>query len=214
LPWALEGRIPEGYLESLTTGTNRVKHPALNAYYEKLRLVTRGPLFSPRRWLAILALNVGAYDHLLRDYLADYNMKRVEAAALPPAHPAPADDPSDVDEHYDWSTPSARTGVRFSEWGVRVSLAAPVDLEKIDIAGSADDYRVTFVRRDVAGPSITVRIPAEGKATVAVPTEAAGQTFDAVEIVPVGGAGLRRITHFATFARPATVGSARAGDLH
>ena len=165
-------------------------------------------------WLAILALNVGAYDHLLRDYLADYNMKRVDAAALPPAHPAPADDPSDGDEHYDWSTPSARTGVAFSEWGVRVSLATGVDLEKIDIAGSADDYRVTFVRSEVARAFTEIRIPAEGKVTVAVPTQVAGQTFDAVEIVPVRGAGIRKITYFATSARPATVGSARAGDPH
>jgi hypothetical protein len=44
--------------------------PALAAYYEKLRLVIAGPLFSATRLQAILGLQTGAYDDLLLAYRA------------------------------------------------------------------------------------------------------------------------------------------------
>lgn len=52
--------IPEGYVETLTTGRNQLLDPLLRAYYERLTEVVRGPLFSAARLRAIWALNLGA----------------------------------------------------------------------------------------------------------------------------------------------------------
>jgi arabinofuranosyltransferase len=57
--------LPEGYLESIMTGRNMVRDPDLNRYYEKVRSITRGPLFSWERFSAIWGMNRGLYDHLL-----------------------------------------------------------------------------------------------------------------------------------------------------
>lgn len=69
--WAIGhfGRaLPEGYLETLTTGENRLADPDLASYYDALRLATRGDLFAPQRWAAIWGLHTGAYDAHLDAY--------------------------------------------------------------------------------------------------------------------------------------------------
>ncbi len=50
--------IPEGYVETATTGEVRLADPALATYYRELALVTRGPIWSAERWRAILQLNL------------------------------------------------------------------------------------------------------------------------------------------------------------
>lgn len=59
-------RIPNGYLETLESGRNVIEDPGLAAYYDKLRIVTRGPLWSRERLATIVALNLGRYEHYLR----------------------------------------------------------------------------------------------------------------------------------------------------
>lgn len=61
----LERYIPEGYLETLLAGENLLKDKNLAAYYDKIRLITRGPLFTRERWKAIVNMNLGRYDHLI-----------------------------------------------------------------------------------------------------------------------------------------------------
>lgn len=61
----LERHIPEGYLETMLTGTNVLKDKNLAAYYDKIRLITRGPLFTRERWKAVIDMNLGRYDHLI-----------------------------------------------------------------------------------------------------------------------------------------------------
>jgi len=73
----LEREIPAGYLEARATGDTSGMDPALAAYYEKLRLVVAGPLFSAARLRAILGLQTGAYDDLLVAYRTR-GRKRVE----------------------------------------------------------------------------------------------------------------------------------------
>ena len=50
--------IPAGYLESLLAPASGIEDPALRAYDEELRRVTRGPLFDAERWSAIVRLNL------------------------------------------------------------------------------------------------------------------------------------------------------------
>jgi arabinofuranosyltransferase len=53
--------IPQGYIASLKSGINQFRSPVLRDYYEKLRLVTRGPLFSVSRLKSIWELNTGIW---------------------------------------------------------------------------------------------------------------------------------------------------------
>jgi arabinofuranosyltransferase len=62
--------IPIGYAESIEAGfVNQIREPHLHEYYDKLLLVTRGDLFSFERLKTIFKFNLGAYDHLINEYL-------------------------------------------------------------------------------------------------------------------------------------------------
>jgi len=57
--------VPPGYADTLRGGLNVIQDPGLAAFYEPLRLVTRGPLADRRRLVDIWRLNTGYYDRLL-----------------------------------------------------------------------------------------------------------------------------------------------------
>jgi len=59
---------PDGYMETLATGENRIKDENLATYYDKLAFVIRGDLFDIDRLVEIWKLNTGAYDHYLDAY--------------------------------------------------------------------------------------------------------------------------------------------------
>jgi arabinofuranosyltransferase len=62
--------IPAGYEESVQDGfVNHIREPHLHEYYDKLLLVTHGDLFSLERFKTIVEFNLGAYDHLIDEYL-------------------------------------------------------------------------------------------------------------------------------------------------
>ncbi|MDP7640475.1 MAG: hypothetical protein QGG73_12305, partial [Candidatus Hydrogenedentes bacterium] len=54
--------IPDGYGESLETGTNQLADPKLARLYDALGIIVSGPLFSPERWQAIADVNLGRLD--------------------------------------------------------------------------------------------------------------------------------------------------------
>lgn len=57
--------VPAGYVATLRDGVNVIEDAGLAAYYEPLRLVTRGQLWERERLAALWRLNAGAYDYLL-----------------------------------------------------------------------------------------------------------------------------------------------------
>jgi arabinofuranosyltransferase len=57
--------IPEGYVESVTHHGNLIEDPGIRQYYNVLLTVTRGPIWSRRRFREIMRINLGYYDHLL-----------------------------------------------------------------------------------------------------------------------------------------------------
>ena len=61
--------IPDGYIDSLMTGENHLKENNLSIYYDKLRIIIRGRLWSMERWKEIVKMNLGYYDSLIhQDY--------------------------------------------------------------------------------------------------------------------------------------------------
>jgi arabinofuranosyltransferase len=64
--------LPAGYLESCDRGENLLQDPLLREYYDRLRNVTRGPLFRAARFRDIWALNAGRF----RNFHALYERRR------------------------------------------------------------------------------------------------------------------------------------------
>lgn len=61
--------LPEGYLRAVESGDTSKMHPALAEYYHALHLITSGPLLDKARLKAIVAFNLGQYEHFRHDYL-------------------------------------------------------------------------------------------------------------------------------------------------
>ncbi len=62
--------LPDGYLETLSSGENHISDPNLARYYDKLSLVIREDLFRRERLVEIWRLNSGQYNYLIDAYLA------------------------------------------------------------------------------------------------------------------------------------------------
>jgi arabinofuranosyltransferase len=60
---------PEGYLDGLAKGHVKLEDRDLDAYYQKLALITQGPLWSAERLQTILRFNLGAYDRLVDHFV-------------------------------------------------------------------------------------------------------------------------------------------------
>lgn len=62
LPWRIGHFfrwVPYGYPQSILQGDNRIGDPNLRSFYDDVVLVTRGPIWSGKRWKAIVRLNLG-----------------------------------------------------------------------------------------------------------------------------------------------------------
>jgi len=64
--------IPDGYLESVASGSNQLTDAMLRTYYDRLREVLHGPLLTMSRMRSIWYLNVGKG----RDFAAQYEQQR------------------------------------------------------------------------------------------------------------------------------------------
>jgi arabinofuranosyltransferase len=51
--------LPDGYLETLTSGQNKIADRNLAATYDRLSLITRGGLLDRNRLIEIWKINVG-----------------------------------------------------------------------------------------------------------------------------------------------------------
>ncbi len=74
-PGHFRRRLPQGYFESVVNGSNMIVNENLRRYFEKLKIVTQGELWSWERLRAILELNGGLYDQELQRYEADRLLK-------------------------------------------------------------------------------------------------------------------------------------------
>lgn len=61
---------PPGYEGSVLGAENKIQDPNLHEYYERLRLITRGDLFSTNRMQTIIRFNLGIYDPLLEKHIS------------------------------------------------------------------------------------------------------------------------------------------------
>lgn len=61
--------IPDGYIETIESGENKITDPSLAEFYDQLHLIIRGDLWTTERWEAIWKMNTGQYNYLVDLYL-------------------------------------------------------------------------------------------------------------------------------------------------
>lgn len=82
-PWRIGhfGRnIPQGYIESVASGENKIKEKNLKEYYERLRLLTEAEdLFTRDRLFEIFRENIGINKQLIDQYKDDLELQPIPA---------------------------------------------------------------------------------------------------------------------------------------
>ena len=120
-----ERRFPEGYLESLATGENKVRHAGLHRYYEALRLVVRAPVFDGARLRAVFDLMCGAYDGDLRAFVDE----QYRAPPRLPVAPTELEPPSPIGSYWFYEP---RTRVIYPG-GLEVRWSEPVHATRLRV---------------------------------------------------------------------------------
>jgi arabinofuranosyltransferase len=168
--------IPPGYPESLEQGTNALDDENLSRFYERLRLITQGPLFSWERWVAIVGMNVGAYSKWI-DFEAYryYGQRRMR--------------PSEIGE-----SPLVLSGA-----GLRVDLGRTWTTPFIQVGLDCDDdYQVRYLRRgERVGTSYVPRLCLEDSTVIArtleVPEAVRATGYDVIWLLPTRGSRPYRV---------------------
>lgn len=124
-PWRIGHfirRPPRGYFETLDVGRNIIEDQAVGLYYEKLRIITEGPIWSRTRWRTILQMNLGRYE----DLIASYGMAKLELDEVSKVKP----DGTDAES-------TDNVGMTFR--GVEITLPQPRSASSIRVSVSRND---------------------------------------------------------------------------
>jgi arabinofuranosyltransferase len=169
--------VPDGYVQTLNTGTCQMRDPALCEYWQTVRLVTSGELWSWARVRAALALQLGRYDHLIdeeRYRRGEPERENLERLSLP------------IDER------RLDRGLRaVGERGLLVELGRTAHAESLALAVSRGDrFELLFEGAGQALGRVEVDAADDVIArALQVPRSASRAGFDRVEIRPLGGDG-------------------------
>jgi arabinofuranosyltransferase len=184
VPWRVGHyvrRPPDGYLETLETGHNRIRDPSIAAYYERIRLITEGRLWSRERFRTILRMNLGQYDHLIESYglvrVAFGDVSTVRTDGTP------------------WDLPG---NVVMTLRGLEVALPAPIRSRGIELSVSRNDrYTIFLMRRGerVDARRVARRMSSDSSLLTVSVQVPADVEFDAIRIEPSAGDGRYSLGH-------------------
>lgn len=179
--------IPRGYLETLQAGTCFMEDANLCAYYAKLRDVIAGDLWSLRRILTVIELNLGRYDHLI-----DHERYRYPLLVREPIARVAAP----IEENARWDIAEARP---FPADGIELALPglshAPSIVLMLD---GNDDYVMEFRRGTEVSASVQLKGTGRGGMRthfVTTPQPAREEGYDRLLLRPVRGDGLYSVGH-------------------
>jgi arabinofuranosyltransferase len=176
VPWRIghfARRVPDGYADTITTGHNVIGDAGVAAYYERLRVITEGPLLSRDRFRTILRMNLGRYEH----YIASYGLVRV---GLPQVSEPKADGTA-------WTLES---NISMTLRGVEVALGGAQSAQALELSVSRNDrYRITLLDAGSSVYETTVDQAMSGDSSLVTRTIDLPRRimFDAVLIRPSGG---------------------------
>jgi arabinofuranosyltransferase len=171
--------VPVGYEESLAHGMNALQDPNLRAYYDDLRAITRGPIWSTARWHAIARVNLGKDDRFI-----DVAFYRHEGALAPVASFA-ADTPD--------GAVAGADHVRALPAALAISCDDRPGRRYLDVKlDSAEAYRLYFLQReaivsvlDLSAIPAYRRQPGLASFTIDLPARATEQGFDTIVVAPL-----------------------------
>jgi hypothetical protein len=163
----------------------KIKLPKKNvaAYYDKLALVTRGPLFDVNRWVEIWNLNTGQYDPLLADYPPMFQLTLSDAHHVQDFHLDKKDDLTryagiqiDLDQEYHPKLLEMRL----------------LHIGNEPIKNKQGDYQFVYFKGDLAIADqvfqVPEQIPTDGLVqTMEIPEQVITAGFDNIKIFPVRG---------------------------
>ena len=166
-----ERTIPTGYLGSLRTGENLFEDKAVGEYYQKLALITRGPLFDWERLKTIIAFNRGEFEHLVDR----------ERYMFPP----------EIMQSYQYADlPTMQLPLSLGNGGVKLNFEQPQHATTLDLSLNSDLFQVSYFleKKIVAEQKVQIRFAKLGQQSVhwvAVPQEAQEQGFDQIHLLPL-----------------------------
>lgn len=86
-PGHYERAFPDGYVETITSGQNQLRDPALKLLYDKMQLLARAPLFDRARLQAIWDINTGEGRRLVAQAKYDPNATHAPGLARSSGEP-------------------------------------------------------------------------------------------------------------------------------
>lgn len=187
VPWRVGHYLrttPPGYAATLETGANVIEDPGVAAYYDRLVLITRGPIWSVDRWAAIVNVNLGRAAYFLDSYARGFIGVRASGAL----GYRPADSAQD-----------ANAAMAFDA-GVTLFLDRPQAMRKVEFRlDSAHDYKVVYLskgRERHTADIVASPVPEAGfvEYQQALP-DSAGE-IDQIRIVPRRGSGPGRLAYW------------------
>ena len=191
--------IPEGYRESLETSSNQLRDPGLHRFYDQLRLITRSDrLFTRQRLAAIVAMNLGRYDHEINSQFYRHAGSVTTLDQLSAIRQA--------------GTPGNADGNRVLTLPLAVNCPPKRGRRYLDITLDADDrYFITFLsgsrivsKLDLGPIPEYRRQPGLTDYTLDVPGRARRDGFDTIVVSPVAGDNHYAIGHLLVEGNPAT----------
>jgi arabinofuranosyltransferase len=183
MPWRIghfARQIPDGYRESLETGRNLIHDPGVALYYDKLRIVTEGPVWSRERFRTILRMNLGRYER----YVSSYGVVRIGLSAVSLARP----------DGTAWNLPDNIVTRR----AIEVALSEPTRARAIVLSVSRNDnYRLLFTNRGrtVAERYIAQYLQDDSSLRTHRVDLANDVEFDAILVKPSDGDGRYSLGH-------------------
>jgi arabinofuranosyltransferase len=183
-------QVPTDYLESVRRDQNLLADPRTHDFYDAIRLITRGDLNDPKRWRAILDMNLGRVPP--PDW-AMYRFQTVERSSWRWIATIPAGQLGRVVDGVAWDAPGA---VQFDK-AVYVQLPRPAVVRAIDISVDNNDVYELYALQGDHYEKIATINPSPGRGLVrhVVETSPGLQVTDRLMVLGRDGDALYSMGH-------------------
>ena len=170
--------VPTGYIEAIETSQNKIADSNLAVFFDKIKIMTSGDLFTKERWVEIFKVNYGQFDYLIEKYQDGAILEVMyDSINVPKA--------SGTMWRLGGNTVMNKNGLK-----VLFSQKCHSNLLEVSVDHN-DNYRFVFMNgqaRLAEKVLDSLLIPTGGLRvdTLEVPETAAQQGFDKIEIHPTG----------------------------
>lgn len=194
--------LPAGYIESLHHNQDRFSNRQIAEFYQHLKRITRGPLWSPMRWRSIWKLQTGQLDHLIPKPFFRYHGAQNIPLKQMQARPR-----------------SGATPIKMGVTGIFIGWDGKISHDRLVVLDldSDDDYRLLFEKHGrITGsqelPRVVPRTKTPIERRVKVREDLAREGYQAIRVIPVRGHEPYQIWH-AHIAKDQAAQKALAAEL-